>query len=101
MLIGVWGTVAVIVLYVISRTVGLPFAPGVPAHGASAQPGQAIIPDGDKFVGPLDLFTLVVEVLLVMVLVGLLPARQRSRTANRLLWSGATIWAGAALALVA
>jgi hypothetical protein len=99
-MVGVWATVGLIVLYVYSRTIGIWFAPGVPAHGASPQPGQALIPDGDKHVGPLDLFTLIVQVALVVILLGLLPERQRARTANRLLYAGASIWGLAALGVL-
>jgi hypothetical protein len=92
LLAGIWGTVAVILIYVASRTVGLPGTPPVPFHGTRWLAGQAMMPDGAKHVGPLDVFTLVAEVLLVIVLLGLLPRRTTVRTANRLMWLGLALW---------
>jgi hypothetical protein len=95
--VGLWGTVAVVLLYLLSRTVGLPFSPGVPVHGAKLLPGMPILPDGDKLVGPVDLMTLMAEVALVVVLLGLLPRRARRRASNGLMWCGLSIWALAIL----
>ncbi len=95
--VGLWGTVAVVVLYLTSRTVGLPFSPGVPVHGAKLLPGMPIMPDGDKLVGPVDLVTLVAEVALIVLLLGLLPRRARRRASNGLMWCGLSIWALAIL----
>ena len=45
LLAGVWGHVAVIALYVWSRTAGLPFAPPVYGHGGhKGGPGRSIVP---------------------------------------------------------
>ncbi len=95
--VGLWGTVAVVLLYLVSRTVGIPFSPGVPVHGAKLLPGMPLLPDGDKQVGPVDMLTLVAEVALVVVLLGLLPRRARRRAANGLMWCGLSIWALAIL----
>ena len=95
--VGLWGTVAVVVLYLTSRTVGLPFSPGVPVHGAKLLPGMPIMPDGDKLVGPVDMLTLIAEVALIVVLLGLLPRRARRRASNGLMWCGLSIWALAIL----
>jgi hypothetical protein len=92
LLAGIWATVAVILVYVASRTVGLPGTPPVPFHGSRWLAGQAMVPDGAKHVGPLDVFTLVAEVLLVVTLLGLLPTTTRVRTANRLMWIGLALW---------
>jgi hypothetical protein len=92
LLTGIWATVAVILVYVASRTVGVPGTPPVPFHGTRWLAGQAMMPDGAKHVGPLDVFTLVAEVLLVVTLLGLLPGRSRVRTANRLMWLGLALW---------
>jgi hypothetical protein len=94
-LAGVWGTVAVILLYVASRTVGIPMAPPVPFHGGRWVAGRSIVPNGAKHVGPLDVFTLLAELVLVVALVSTLPARPRIRTVNRLLWIGIALWAAA------
>jgi hypothetical protein len=92
LLAGIWGTVAVILLYVASRTIGLPGTPPVPFHGTRWLAGQAMVPDGAKHVGPLDVLTLVAEVLLVVTLLSLLPNRSRVRTANQLMWLGLALW---------
>ena len=98
-LAGIWATVGVILLYVASRTVGLPNTPPVPIHGGRWVPGRSILPDGAKHVGPLDVFTLVAEVLLVVTLLSLLPTRSRTRTVNRLMWIGLALW-GTSFALL-
>jgi hypothetical protein len=95
--IGLWGTVAVVLLYLVSRTIGIPFSPGVPVHGAKLLPGMPLLPDGEKQVGPVDMLTLVAEVSLIVVLLGLLPRRERRLTANGLMWCGLSIWALAIL----
>ena len=92
MLAGIWTTVAVILVYVASRTVGLPGTPPVPFHGTRWLAGQAMLPNGAKHVGPLDVFTLVAEVLLVVTLLSMLPGRSKVRTANRLMWLGLALW---------
>ncbi len=97
--LGIWGTVGVILLYVASRTVGLPGTPPVPIHGGRWLPGRSILPDGAKHVGPLDVFTLVAEVLLVVTLLSMLPGRSRTRTVNSLMWIGLALW-GTSFALL-
>jgi hypothetical protein len=96
-LVGIWATVGVILLYVASRTVGLPMTPAVPFHGGRWVPGRSAIPDGAKYVGPLDVFTLVAELVMVVTMIGTLSTRSRARTVNRLLWIGVVLW-GAGLA---
>ncbi len=96
-LAGLVGNVAVVLLYLVSRTVGLPFSPGVPLHGAQPLPGMPRIPDGDKAVGPLDLLALLAELGTIVVLLGHLPRRARSREADSLLWCGLAIWSLAVL----
>ena len=96
---GIWGTVAVIVLYVASRTVGLPWSPPAPFHGGRWVPGRAMVPDGAKYVGPLDVFTLVAELALVVTSAGMLSSRSRARTMNRLMWVGLALWGAGAVAL--
>ena len=96
---GIWGTVGVILLYLASRTVGIPMSPPVPFHGGRWVVGRSAIPNGAKHVGPLDVFTLVAELVLVVALVSTLPNRSRTRTVNQLLWIGVALW-GAALASV-
>jgi hypothetical protein len=87
-LAGVWFTVAVIVLYVVSRTIGVPWSPPVPIHGGRWVTGRSILPDGAKYVGPLDTLTVIAEVLMVVTLLGELPSKLRAVTATRLMWIG-------------
>jgi hypothetical protein len=98
-MVGIWSTVGVILLYVASRTVGIPMAPPVPFHGGHWVIGRSAIPNGAKHVGPLDVFTLVAELTLALALVSTLPAGSRVRTVNRLMWIGLALW-GAAIASV-
>ena len=98
---GIWGNVGVIVLYVVSRTRGLPGSPPIGAHGAPWAPGRAIIPGAVEGIGTLDVVVLVAELLLVVVLVGLLPARHRRHTTTALMWTGLAMFGLAALGVLA
>jgi hypothetical protein len=100
LLVGIWGTVGVILLYVASRTIGLPWSPPVPFHGGRWVPGRSMVPDGAKYVGPLDVFTLVAELLVVVVSAAMLSTRAKARTLNRLMWVGLVLWGAAAVALL-
>ena len=99
-LAGIWGTTGVILIYVVSRTVGLPMSPPVPFHGGRWVPGRSIVPNGAKYVGPLDVFTLVAELVFVIALVSTLSNRWRIRTANQLMWLGLVLWGAAAVGLL-
>ena len=99
-LAGIWGTVGVILLYVVSRTIGVPGAPPVAVHGGRWVAGRSFVPNGAKYVGPLDLFTLVAELVLVLTLLSTLPARLKGRTVNQLMWMGFGIWGAAMVGLV-
>lgn len=97
--VAVLGTAALVLLYVVSRTVGLP----VPGHVELATShhtplpvpqgvgnGMPVIPGSPgsssaEPVGPLDLLCLVAELGLLVVLVGLLPADRRRVLTNLLL----------------
>lgn len=98
---GIAGTVAVVVLYVVSRTAGLPFTPPVAAHGGPLLPGRSILPGALPPVGAFDLFTLAVELGVVVCLLALLPVRPRRRAVSGLMWTGATLWALAFLGVLA
>ena len=100
LLAGIWGTVAIILLYVASRTVGIPWSPPVPFHGGRWVPGRSVVPDGAKYVGPLDVFTLVAELLVVVTSVTMLSARSKTRTLNRLMWVGLLLWGAGAVTLL-
>lgn len=99
LLAGIWGTVGLILLYVASRTVGLAWSPPVPFHGGRWVPGRSMVLDGAKYVGPLDVFTLVAELVLVVTSAGMLSSRSRVRTMNRLMWVGLALWGAGAVAL--
>ncbi len=94
-LAGLWGTVGVILLYVASRTVGIPMEPPVPFHGGRWVVGQSMVPNGAKYVGPLDLSTLVAEVLLVVTLLSMLPHTRKRSAVNALMWIGLALWSAA------
>jgi hypothetical protein len=88
------GHVAVIGLYVWSRTAGLPFGPGVSSvHGAALDPTHGRIVGLAERVGPLDYISLLAEVGLVVLLMSLLPGRWRSRVSSLMLVGGGALWA--------
>src|SRR3954471_15184518 len=97
---GIWLTVGVILVYVASRTVGIPMAPPVPFHGGRWVIGRSAIPNGAKHVGPLDIFTLAAELVLVVALLSTVPTRTRVRTVNCLMWIGLALWATAVAGVV-
>ncbi len=103
LLLTLGSTVGVIITYVWSRTVGLPFAPAtVHEHAVAGHEGHAVggigtgvpvFPDARPAssvepVGTLDLAALGAELLLVLVVVALLPARLRGRVSTGLLAIG-------------
>ncbi|MEI7619437.1 MAG: hypothetical protein WCK14_12535 [Actinomycetota bacterium] len=91
--IGVWGTVAVVAVYVVSRTVGIPCAPEIAGHGGAVRPGRSIVPGAAKYVGAFDLLTLAAELALIMILTGLMSKQLRQRTSAKLMWVGLAMWA--------
>jgi hypothetical protein len=97
----IWATVGVIGVYVASRTVGLPMTPPVPFHGTHWVPGQAMVPDGAKYVGPLDVLTLAAEILVVVTMLTMLPSRSKSRAIDQLMWIGVGLATAGAFALLA
>lgn len=115
LLIGIWGTLQLIALYVLSRTAGLPFAPAheqpaggrldhLPVAGGIGN-GVPIMPTQAgghaEAVGALDLTALAAELTVVGILVGLLPAGLRRLTTNLVLAAGLGVWTvRAALAVV-
>jgi hypothetical protein len=83
-------TVALVVFYVLTRTVDLPLLPPLGAHGASHLPvawgignGVPVFPgEGVEEVGTPDLVCLVAELATVVLLVGVLPPAARRRVGN-------------------
>jgi len=70
-------------------------APPVPFHGGRWVIGRSAIPNGAKHVGPLDVFTLAAELVLVVALLSTLPSRTKVRTVNCLMWIGLALWSAA------
>ena len=115
--LGLWVTVGVVLVYVASRTVGLPTALGGSSvghatHGGVAMvhqpiagtigPGVPVMPGlegnpGVEAVGALDLVALAAELGVVVALLAMLPHRQRTAVVNLLAALGGTLWAGALL----
>ena len=107
---GVLLTSGLVALYVVSRTIGLPFHTdaagegvglGGSHHGGSQVPGGQgngipIIPGSDtagvETVGLLDLTCVVAELGALALLVGMLPATQRRSVGNLLLAVGVCGW---------
>ena len=104
-------TSGLVALYVVSRTIGLPFHPDVARlglglggshHGGSQVPGgqgngMPIIPGSGadaavETVGALDLVCVVAELGVLALLVGMLPAGQRRSVGNLLLAVGVCGW---------
>lgn len=75
----VWGNLVLILLYVASRTVGVPIGPEHAGH--RLEPA-----------GPLDLVTVATEVLIVFALLPVLPRRSRRVTMDLLLVCGLALW---------
>ncbi|ROR90243.1 hypothetical protein [Nocardioides aurantiacus] len=92
------GTLAVVVLYVVSSTVGLPFLPvhDHAAHAGEHLPVAGAVGDGTPVyptsgiepVGPLALICLGAELVLIAMLVGLLNGPRRQVVLNVLLGTG-------------
>jgi hypothetical protein len=77
-LLGIAGNLAIVGMYVVSRTAGPPLGP----HAHVPEPA-----------GPIDLATTGAEIVLVGVLLTLLGARMRRWAVNGLLAGGAVLWA--------
>ncbi len=88
------GTAGIVTVYVTSRTIGIPGTPPVPLHGARWVPGRAIMPNGTRLIGPLDVLTLAAELATGAALFVRLPPQLRSRAANGLMVGGVALWAG-------
>jgi len=75
---GIWANTGVLALYVLTRVYGIPLGP------------HALVVES---VGPLDLMSVVSELALVVLLVSLLPGRQRRLTGDVLMVVGLLLWA--------
>jgi hypothetical protein len=95
-LAGIWSNVLVVSVYVASRLSALPGQPGTTAHNSPKASGRAFLPARAEGVGAFDMFSLVVEVALIVLLVGLLSTKWRSRTTTALMCCGVAFCAFAA-----
>ena len=77
-LAGILGNLAMIVLYVVTRTSGVPFGP----HATRAEEA-----------GILDMSTTAVELCVVVFLLSLLSGRERNLAINAVLLVGVAVWA--------
>jgi hypothetical protein len=82
---GIVGNLAVVLIYVASRTTGLPVEPpeDITRHEGT---------HGIESVGALDLAATAGELAIICLLTTLLPARMRSATVNVLLVGGVALW---------
>ena len=96
LLVGVAANAGLVCLYVLSRTVALPFLPAhdeghvehLPVAGAAGN-GVPIFPHSSiESVGLLDMTCLLAELALLVMLVALLPTNPRRVTANTLMGLG-------------
>ncbi|MBA2442076.1 MAG: hypothetical protein H0V53_06675 [Rubrobacter sp.] len=85
-LLGIGGNLAIVLLYVVTRTAGIPFL------GPHAGEVEAA--------GMLDMAATVAEVALIFLLVTLLEGRYRERVVTALLLLGAAVWASRLLGLL-
>lgn len=104
-------TSGLVALYVVSRTIGLPFHPGGVEHGVGlggSHHGGSQVPGGQgngmpiipgsgadaavETVGALDLVCVVAELGALALLIGMLPASQRRSVGNLLLAVGVCGW---------
>ena len=100
LLAGVWSNVVVVSVYVVSRLSALPGQPGTTAHNSPKAPGRAFLPAQPEGVGAFDMFALLVEVALIVLLVGLLPAKWKARTSTALMCCGVAFCAFAVWAVM-
>lgn len=100
------GNVAVVLIWVVSRTNGLPIGPPVlDMTGGRADPtrgGYGAHAVGlPEPIGVLDLTATVCELLIVVALCSMLPAAWRRRAFNAILVVGASVWVLFALGVLA
>ncbi len=100
-MVGIWTNVVAVSVYVASRLSALPGQPVITAHHSPKAPGRAFLPAQPEGVGAFDMFALVVEVVLVVLLLGLLPTKWRSRTSTVLMCCGLAFCAFAAWVIMA
>jgi hypothetical protein len=85
----IWANLATILVYIASRTVGLPGSPAIPLHhGAELHAGSPVLPGGIEAVHSGDLVVLIAEVVVVVMCVALLAPRARRTTINALSFVG-------------
>lgn len=80
----VWSNAIAVAVYVVSRTSGIPGAPGIPLHGAKLRPGVPLLPGGIEPVRPTEYVLLLAEVLIVVLCASMQSGRARRWTINAL-----------------
>ena len=92
-----WANTCVVVLYVISRTAGMPFAPESHAHreGSGGSFASAF-----GAIGGAEVVALVAELALIALLVAMLPPLLSRRASTLLMLTGAGLWMSSALGLL-
>ncbi len=80
--------VGIVLVYVVSRTIPIPFAPKVGAHGSASVPGVPIIPSRVESIGPLDAVTFLIELVTIGLLVSIARGSTRRTFGNVLLACG-------------
>jgi hypothetical protein len=89
LLAGIVSNLVVVCVYVASRLTALPGQPVTTgSHHGPLTPGRPFLPPTPEGVGACDLFALFVEVVLIGMLAGMLPARVRSRVTTGLMLVG-------------
>lgn len=91
----------VVVVYVVSRTSGIPGAPGITAHGSAPGPGVPILPGAVERVGAQDLLSLVAELTVIALCALSLRGRVRARVLDALALTGAAMIVASALGVLA
>ena len=91
--------VAVISLYVVSRTAGLPVGPHHDGRNHH-HPGEVVAAEAVESVGSLDLATLVAELVLVVALIDMMPRHLIGKTTSALMVAGTAFWALSAAGLL-
>jgi hypothetical protein len=109
LVLGALGTLGLVVFYVLTRTVDLPLLPPLGAHSGSHLPvewgvgnGVPVYPgEGFEEVGTPDLVCLAAELVLLVSLLAVLPARARRRTADLAVVAGGVLLALRVLGVLA
>jgi hypothetical protein len=92
--------VAVIVVYVISRTIHLPFAPRVGAHGMEVIPGIPLVRAQIESIGFIDSLSFLLELGFIVNALSMLGQRARNLVTNGLCSCGLALLASSLLGVL-